>query len=145
MACWAVQLLAVEVKFLMCSNGVIDREELRALLESTDSGSQYALTVSTSPLLKVTTHLWPAIQVRFPEQTLTVPALEKQSWGAALMFTGVRQAYALQHWLEDDDLDRIMKNYDENADGRHAPPLSSQHQQHNSTVRAFAPPQLKPI
>ncbi len=30
----------------MCTrNGVIDREELRALLESTDSGSQYALTV----------------------------------------------------------------------------------------------------
>jgi hypothetical protein len=28
-------------------NGVIDREELRALLESTDSGAQYSLTVRT--------------------------------------------------------------------------------------------------
>ncbi|CAL5224412.1 g7094 [Coccomyxa viridis] len=46
-------------------NGVIDREELRALLESTDSGSQYSLT----------------------------------------------------HWLEDDDLDKVMRNYDENGDG----------------------------
>ena len=23
----------------------------------------------------------------------------------------------LQHWLEDDDLDRILKNYDDNQDG----------------------------
>ena len=30
---------------LCCRNGVIDREELRALLESTDSGSEYAMTV----------------------------------------------------------------------------------------------------
>lgn len=30
-------------------NGVIDREELRALLESTDSGTQYSITVD-SPL-----------------------------------------------------------------------------------------------
>ena len=29
-------------------NGVIDREELRALLESTDSGAQYSITVSSS-------------------------------------------------------------------------------------------------
>ncbi|CAK0785550.1 hypothetical protein CVIRNUC_008760 [Coccomyxa viridis] len=49
----------------MDGNGVIDREELRALLESTDSGSEYAMT----------------------------------------------------HWLEDDDLDRILKNYDDNEDG----------------------------
>ena len=34
------------VRRLWCRNGVIDREELRALLESTDSGSQYALTVN---------------------------------------------------------------------------------------------------
>ena len=30
------------------SNGVIDREELRALLESTDSGHQYSITVSAA-------------------------------------------------------------------------------------------------
>ncbi|BDA48418.1 probable calmodulin-like protein 5 at N-terminal half [Coccomyxa sp. Obi] len=46
-------------------NGVIDREELRALLESTDSGAQYSIT----------------------------------------------------RWLEDNDLDKIMQNYDANNDG----------------------------
>ena len=25
--------------------------------------------------------------------------------------------FPLQHWLEDDDLDKVMKNYDENEDG----------------------------
>ena len=42
---------------LCCRNGVIDREELRALLESTDSGSEYAMTVRTlsiSVALRVT-------------------------------------------------------------------------------------------
>lgn len=48
-------------------------------------------------------------------------------WKQCLCFAGVRCAYLLQHWLEDEDLDRIMKNYDENADGRPASPLSSYH------------------
>jgi hypothetical protein len=38
----------------MRSNGVIDREELRALLESTDSGYQYSITVSAACPLRYT-------------------------------------------------------------------------------------------
>ena len=37
----------VFINLPVCRNGVIDREELRALLESTDSGSEYAMTVRT--------------------------------------------------------------------------------------------------
>ena len=36
---------------IRCRNGVIDREELRALLESTDSGSEYAMTVRALSML----------------------------------------------------------------------------------------------
>ena len=37
-------------------NGVIDREELRALLESTDSGAQYSITVSSSSVRALGLH-----------------------------------------------------------------------------------------
>lgn len=30
---------------------------------------------------------------------------------------GLTTLFWLQHWLEDDDLDKVMKNYDENGDG----------------------------
>ena len=85
----------------MCTrNGVIDREELRALLESTDSGSQYSLTVDDCFLHP---EVGLACCVLHLKCTLVLPLLMCLFW--------------LQHWLEDDDLDKVMRNYDENGDG----------------------------
>lgn len=97
----SVSMRSNSLSALLCTrNGVIDREELRALLESTDSGSQYSLTVDDCFLHP---EVGLACCVLHLKCTLVLPLLMCLFW--------------LQHWLEDDDLDKIMRNYDENGDG----------------------------